>query len=317
MRVATPSFPDAGVIGTLPPHESETGLTPPTGPTALVTGASRGIGRRIALALAEAGYAVAFTARTVAEGQGRVPPRYGGGAEAEAAVPGSLETTEAEIRERGAPALPVRMDLLDLESVRSAARTVLDEWGRIDLLVNNAVAHLPGGHDRLLDLDLDVAARTMTGNHLHQLALIQAVLPAMLAQGGGTIINLCSGSATTDPPAPPGEGGWGVAYSASKAAFGRLAGAVNAEYLSRGVRAFNLDPGFVITEAAAARGGTSAIAARGFTPTPEDAPARAALWLATSPEADRFLGRVVWAPRLLEELGEGGGRPSRPRPQDG
>ncbi|MEO3784699.1 SDR family oxidoreductase [Actinocorallia sp. B10E7] len=271
-------------------------------PVALVTGASRGIGRPVALALARAGYDVAFTARTVAEGQGRIPPRYGSGENEGFAVPGSLETTGAEIEALGARALPVRMDLLDLESVRAAARTVLAQWGRIDLLVNNAVAHLPGNHDRILDLDLEVAARTMTGNYLHQLALIQSVVPAMLEQGGGTIVNLCSGSATTDPPAPPGEGGWGVAYSASKAAFGRLAGAVNAEYLGRGVRAFNLDPGFVVTEAGAARGGTAAIAASGFEPTPEDAPARAVVWLASSPEAERFLGRVVWTPKLVAKL---------------
>ena len=277
-------------------------MTASSRPVALVTGASRSIGRHIALALAGAGYDVAFTARTVAEGQGRIPPRQGSGTGSEISVPGSLERTRAEIEELGARALPVRMDLLDLESVREAARTVLAEWGRVDLLVNNAVAHLAGNHDRLLDLDLGVAARTMTGNHLHQLALIQAVVPAMLEQGGGTIVNLCSGSATTDPPAPPGEGGWGVAYSASKAAFGRLAGAVNAEYLDRGVRAFNLDPGFVVTEAGAARGGTSAIADKGFTPTPEDAPGRAVVWLASSPEADRFLGRVVWTPKLVAEL---------------
>ncbi|GAA2727628.1 SDR family oxidoreductase [Actinocorallia aurantiaca] len=269
-------------------------------PVALVTGASRGIGRRIALALAGAGYDVAFTARTVEEGQGSIPPRYGGGETV--SVPGSLETTGAEIEALGARALPVRMDLLDLESVRNAARTVLSQWGRVDLLVNNAVAHLPGNHDRILDLDLDVAARTMTGNHLHQLALIQAVLPAMLEQGGGTIVNLCSGSATTDPPAPPGEGGWGVAYSASKAAFGRLAGAVNAEYLGRGVRAFNLDPGFVVTEAGAARGGTDAIADQGFEPASEDAPGRAVVWLASSPEAERLLGKVIWTPKLVAGL---------------
>ena len=272
-------------------------------PVALVTGASRGIGRQIALALAGAGYDVAFTARTVEEGQGSIPPRHGGGGGGgEIPVSGSLRTTGAQIEALGARALPVRMDLLDLESVRDAARTVLARWGRVDLLVNNAVAHLPGNHDRILDLDLDVAARTMTGNHLHQLALIQAVVPAMLERGGGTIVNLCSGSATTDPPAPPGEGGWGVAYAASKAAFGRLAGAINAEYLARGVRAFNLDPGFVVTEAGAARGGTGAIADRGFEPTPEEAPGRAVVWLATSPEADRFLGKVIWTPKLVGEL---------------
>lgn len=270
-------------------------------PVAMVTGASRGIGRRTALALAAAGYDVAFTARTAAEGQGRIPPRQGRGDPV--SVPGSLDTTRAEVEALGARALPVRMDLLDRASVAAAAAAVLDAWGRVDVLVNNAVAHLAGNHDRLLDLDPDVAARTVAGNYVHQLVLVQAVVPAMLERGGGTIVNLCSGSATTDPPAPPGEGGWGVAYSASKAAFGRLAGAVNAEYRERGVRAFNLDPGFVVTDAGAARGGTADIADRGFEPTPEEAPGAAVVWLVTAPEADRFLGRVVWTPKLVADLG--------------
>ena len=66
------------------------------------------------------------------------------------------------------------------------------------------------------------------------------------AAGGGTIIDMVSGSARLDPIAPPGEGGWGILYSASKAAFGRVAGGVNAEYRAAGVRAFNVDPGNVV-----------------------------------------------------------------------
>lgn len=243
-----------------------------TKPVALVTGASRGIGRATALALTAAGHDVAFTARTVEEGAGRIPPRHGGGADV--AVPGSLARTRAEVEALGARALPVRMDLLDVRSVTAAAETVLREWGRVDVLVNNAVAHVGGNHARLLDLDLDVAARTMAGNYLHQLALVRAVLPGMAERGGGTIVNLCSGSATSDPPAPPGEGGWGVAYAASKAAFGRLAGAVNAEYRGRGVRAFNLDPGFVVTEAGAARGGVGPSPGRGSRRRPRARPRR-------------------------------------------
>ncbi|MFB4306561.1 SDR family NAD(P)-dependent oxidoreductase [Actinomadura sp. GTD37] len=270
-----------------------------TRPVALVTGASRGIGRRTALALAAAGYDVAFTARTVEEGRGRIPPRHG--TAAAIPVPGSLDRTRAEVEALGARALPVRMDLLDRASVRAAAATVLGAWGRVDVLVNNAVAHIAGAHERFLDLDVDVAERTVTGNYLNQIVLLQAVLPAMLERGGGTIVNLCSGSATSDPPAPPGEGGWGVAYSASKAAFGRLAGAVNAEYLGRGIRAFNLDPGFVVTDAGAARGGVGAIAGKGFEPTPEEAPAAAVAWLVTHPEAEKFLGRVIWTPKLVED----------------
>lgn len=271
-----------------------------TRPVALVTGASRGIGRRTALALAAAGHDVAFTARTVEEGQGRIPPRHGtAGA---IPVPGSLARTAAEIEALGARALPVQMDLLDGASVQDAARTVLDAWGRVDVLVNNAVAHIAGTHERFLDLDVDVARQLVAGNYLNQIVLLQAVLPAMLEQGGGTIVNLCSGSATSDPPGPPGEGGWGVAYSASKAAFGRLAGAVNAEYRERGVRAYNLDPGFVITDAGAARGGLDALKEKGFAPTPEEAPAAAVVWLATAPDAETWLGRVIWTPKLVEDL---------------
>jgi NAD(P)-dependent dehydrogenase (short-subunit alcohol dehydrogenase family) len=192
------------------------------------------------------------------------------------------------------------MDLLDVASVRAAAATVLDTWGRIDLLVNNAIVHL--GHPRLLDADLDDVMGTMTGNYLHQLALVQAVLPAMLDQGGGTIVNMASGSATTDPPGPPDEGGWSIAYSASKAALGRLAGGINAEHRRHGVRAFNVDPGFVVTESMRARGGAEEIEAAGFDTAPMDAAGKVIAWLASSPDADSWLGKVIWSPSLAAKL---------------
>ncbi|MEJ2850164.1 SDR family NAD(P)-dependent oxidoreductase [Nocardioides sp. CCNWLW212] len=270
-------------------------------PVALVTGASRGIGRETALVLAREGYDVAFTARTEVEGTGTVPARTAAEGPLVHAVSGSLETTARELSSYGARALPVRMDLHDLGSVRAAAASVLAEWDRIDLLVLNAISHVP--HARLLDLDLDALGRSLEANHVHQVALVQAVLPAMAAGGGGTVVAVCSASATIDPPAPPGEGGWGLGYSSAKAAFGRIAGAVNAEYRAAGVRAFNVDPGFVVTESGAARGGTAAIADRGFDSSPADAVGRCAAWLATSADADRFLGKVVWAPRLAESLG--------------
>jgi NAD(P)-dependent dehydrogenase (short-subunit alcohol dehydrogenase family) len=264
---------------------------------ALVTGASRGIGRQTALALARAGWDVAFTARTLTEGEGAVPGR---GGEELLPVEGSLATTASLVEQEGGRALPVRMDLLDLGSVRAAAATVLEQWGRVDLLVNNAIAHL--GHPRLLEADLDDVAATMTANYLHQLALVQAVLPAMLEQGGGTVVNMASGSATADPPGPPEEGGWSIAYSASKAALGRLAGGINAEFRSRGVRAFNVDPGFVVTEAMRVRGGAEEIEAAGFPTAPADAAGRVIAWLASSPDADAWLGKVIWSPSLAAKL---------------
>src|SRR3546814_20228658 len=98
----------------------------------------------------------------------------------------------------------------------------------------------------------------------------------MIKGGNGVVVNLASGSATMDPPAPPGEGGWGLSYAASKASFGRIAGAINSEYRDAGIKAFNLSPGFVITESGKARGGADAIVAAGFAATPASVPAAAA-----------------------------------------
>ncbi len=268
-------------------------------PVALVTGASRGIGRATAIVLAGRGWDVAFTARTAKEGTGTVPARH---ADHVVPVPGSLESTASAVTEAGARALPIEMDLLDLDSVRGAADTVLQVWGRVDLLVNNAIAHVAGGHERVLAQDLAVASQLMTGNYLHQLALIQSLLPTMLDRGAGTIVNMASGSATSDPPAPPDEGGWSLAYAASKAAVGRIAGSVNAEFGRRGIRCFNVDPGFVVTDAMRARGGAEDIEAQGFDLAPEDAAGRVIAWLASDPAADSFLGKVIWSPLLAAKL---------------
>lgn len=273
-------------------------------PVALVTGASRGIGRHVALALARAGYDVAFTARTVTEGSGRVAPRHGPDDAPSVAVPGSLERTRQEVEALGRRALPVRMDLLDAASVRDAAATVGRQWGPVAVLVNNAIAHLPASHARLADLDVAGLADVLRANFLHQVLLVQELLPGMLAAGGATVVDVVSGAAALPPPAPPGEGGWGLAYAASKAAFGRLSGALNAEYGDRGIRAFDVDPGFVVTEASAARGGTAAIADRGFAGADVTAPGRVVCWLATDPRADEHLGHVVRAPRMAAALDE-------------
>ena len=269
---------------------------------ALVTGASRGIGRETALAFARAGFDVAITARTVREGEGSIVPRTRERGDTAIAVPGSLDTTAAEIERHGVRSLGVPMDLLDRDTVRAAASQVLESWGRVDVLVNNAYAQTAGNMDRILDVDLADTEAMLHGNFLNQLALIQAVLPSMVDRAGGVVVNVVSGSGFMDPPAAPGEGGWGLSYAASKAAFGRLAGAINAEFRARGVRAFNLNPGFVITESGIARGGTDSIEDKGFAAVPATVPAATAVWLATSPQADRFLGRAVFAPRLADDF---------------
>ncbi|HZU79606.1 MAG TPA: SDR family NAD(P)-dependent oxidoreductase, partial [Acidimicrobiales bacterium] len=212
--------------------------------TALVTGASRGIGKAAALALAAAGFDVAVTARTVHEGEGEDLSDTGGGRP----VPGSLETTAASVEGFGRRALAVPADLHDHASLRRAVDTVLTEWGHIDVLVNNAVDTGPGSMVPVLDLDVDQFERKLRANVVSQVVLVQAVLPSMLRAGGGVIVDVSSHVATGDPPAPVGRGGWGLAYAASKAAFHRVAPLVAVEHGDEGIRIYNVDPGYVETE---------------------------------------------------------------------
>lgn len=269
-----------------------------------MTGASRGIGLQTALALAAAGFDVAISGRTVVEGDGTIAPRASTDPTGDAVllpVPGSLEATAREIAALGAECLIVPMDLSDPMSVAAATARVHSTWHVLDLLVNNAFVHRP--QQAFLDVTAESLRESWEGNFLHQVLLVQYVLEPMLLRGAGTIVNMASSSATYDPPAGPGAGGWGLGYAASKAAFGRMAGSINAELGERGIRAFNVDPGFVVTESALARGGTESIAESGGYPSADPAASGQAIaWLATSPDADRLLGKIIWAPKLAEDL---------------
>lgn len=208
----------------------------------MVTGASRGIGKAIAVALAEAGYDVAITARTVREGD------VAGGAMDSLPVGGSLETTAAEIGSRGRRAVALPLDLLDREALVPAASRALRELGHVDVLVNNAIFVGPGDHDRFLDIAPEVIEKRLFANLTAQLLLTQPILRSMVERGSGTIVDVTSGAGRIRPPAPPGEGGWEIGYGCSKGGFHRMAGHIAVEYGDRGIRAFNLQPGMVATE---------------------------------------------------------------------
>lgn len=259
---------------------------------ALVTGASRGIGKATALALAEAGFEVAITARTVKPGERfeRSPTLAHSDTRP---APGSLEETAAAVTERGRRALALRMDLQDEASVLAAARDV-EAWGPVELLVNNAVHTGPGNMDRFLDLPGDVIEQVFRANVFSQAALTRALLPRMLERGTGVIVNVTSAVATTDPPAPAGEGGWGFAYAASKAAFHRLTGILAVELRGRGVRVHNLEPGFVMTEMMERNAEEQGLAGR-YRAAPPRVPAAVIAWLATSPDAAALHGQTVEA----------------------
>jgi NAD(P)-dependent dehydrogenase (short-subunit alcohol dehydrogenase family) len=265
-------------------------------PVALVTGASRGIGRACAGSLAAAGFDVALTARTMREGEGRDDSDAGNNA----AVEGSLERTASEVAERGREPLPIVADLLDHDSLRDAVESTIGRWGRLDVLVLNAVHTGAGSMLPLLETTPDVLTTKLHANAVAQLVLVQAALPTMLAAGGGRIIAMSSYAATHDPTAPVGAGGWGYAYAASKAAFHRLAGHVAVEFGDRGIIAVNVDPGHVVTERMQANAERLGLAGR-YPGAPPGAPAAAVAWLATATEAVELNGQTVNGLKLVLE----------------
>ena len=250
------------------------------GRRALVTGATRGIGRATALALAGAGWDVAVTGRTAHRGEGRDDSDTGEGRP----LPGSLEETGESVRATGRRALELVADLHDQDALRAAVGRVEEEWGGIDLLVNNAVDTAPGSMVAVTELTVAQLESKLAANVVAPFVLIQAVLPGMLDRGAGTIVDVTSHTAIADPPGPVGQGGWGVAYAASKAASHRFAPLLAVELGDRGIRAYNLDPGYVETERQLVNAAALGLVGH-YSGAPPTVPAAAIVWMADHPEA--------------------------------
>lgn len=266
---------------------------------AFITGASRGIGAATAVALARAGYDLALTARTVREGEAH---EHGSWTSQASALPGSLESTAAAAREHGAETLLLRSDILDTDSVLNAADAALEHFGHVDILVNNACYQGPGNMQRILDVTLEQTENIYRGNLLTPLALVQKLLPGMLERGSGGVINMVSGSALADPPAPADEGGWGFVYPSSKAALIRMVPSLRVEHADSGLRFFSVEPGFVLTEVMKANGFGTDIPTL-YRPTPPEAIADVIVWLLESADALAWHDKdVIRAPQLHRKL---------------
>src|SRR5262249_22133407 len=147
----------------------------------------------------------------------------------------------------GREALLVPADLLDHASLEAAARTTLSHFGHVDVVVHNA-RYVGAGHmDRFADTPIELLERQLQANVIGTLVLTKAFLPSMLERRRGTFVIITSAVAYADPLAPAGEGGWGMGYGSSKAALHRVAGFLNVEHRSDGIRAFNVQPGMIDT----------------------------------------------------------------------
>ena len=267
---------------------------------AFVTGASRGIGKACAVHLARAGFDVAVTARTVMDGEAREHSSTVHRSNTKP-LPGSLSSTAEQVEAAGREAMVVPADLTDRASLGAAAATVLERWGGIDVLVNNGRYIGPGHMDRFVETPLELLDKHLEANVMGPLVLLRQCLPSMIERGRGLVVDITSSVAWTDPPAPAGEGGWGLGYAMSKAALHRVAGLVQRELDGSGVVLVNIDPGFIATERMA-----QDMAEFGFDASagaPPDVIGAVVASLATDPDRAAWAGRVVPAQALCHERG--------------
>jgi NAD(P)-dependent dehydrogenase (short-subunit alcohol dehydrogenase family) len=194
------------------------------------------------------------------------------------------------------------MDLMDRAAVEQAAEVALATMGRVDVLVNNAIYQGPGTMDRLLDVPLELAERCLIGDYLHPLLLTQRLVPQMLERGQGRLVNMLSEAAFTTPPAPAGQGGWGVAYAAAKAAFHRVTDMCHVEFAAEGIWAFSIAPGLTLTESMRATGVDKVLTDAGHVPAPPEVAGEVAAWLGDDKDAGRFAGQIVSSRKLCKEL---------------
>ncbi len=187
------------------------------GRVALVTGGSRGIGRAVCLALAEAGAAVAVNYRERAD---------------------AAEAVADTVRAAGGRALTVGADVSDGASVDVMVRAVEAGLGTVDVLVNNAGIGLRRGIEDLTEADFD---RTIAVNLKSAFLCTQAVLPRMRARGWGRIVNISSGAAR-------GAGGVGLHYNASKAGLEGLTRGYAARLAREGITVNAVSPSLVETD---------------------------------------------------------------------
>jgi NAD(P)-dependent dehydrogenase (short-subunit alcohol dehydrogenase family) len=258
------------------------------GRVALVTGASRGLGKVCAVELGRAGFRVAVTARTLSSSDERK-------------LPGNLESTVEAISATGAEGLAIKADLDNRSSVVAGVDAVMARWGRIDVLVNNAFYQTRESQCPLVDMSMEHLDKQIRVNLLAPMFLAKLVLPGMLERGEGTVIDMVSGAAVHEFNIPPGRREWGIGYGTSKTGMIEIAAALASQYGDRGIRSFSVQPGTVLTEqiAEALEGGTFDSAAW----TPPEHAALTIVWLATAPEAIELNGALISAPSFVYEKG--------------
>ena len=257
------------------------------GKVALVAGSSRGIGADMARYLGRAGAKVGVGARTEEVKDRRLP--------------GTIHTVTQEIKDEGGEALAIVLNLRDPESITAAVQAVVDEWGRIDILVNNAAIFVPGEletvQERHINLSFDINLKGV-------ILAMRDALPHMKAGGGGHIINISSRGAIFPGPGPYDTSkrpSGDIFYGAEKAAIERF---------SQG-QAWMLQDDNIAVNVLSPQGRISTPGNLYASNDPEnpnldfetaDAMGKAAVWICEQ-EQQQFTGNVLYDEEVVKEQG--------------
>jgi NAD(P)-dependent dehydrogenase (short-subunit alcohol dehydrogenase family) len=186
------------------------------GKVCLITGASRGLGRALALEFGRRGAKLVINSRSASEKE--------------------LKETESRLREMGVQVLSIVADVSSRADVERLAGAALARFGQVDVLVNNASALGPTPMPYLIDYPIEDFEQVTRTNMLGPFMLIRTLVGQMIARGSGSIINVSSDAGVV------GYASWG-AYGVSKAALDQLTRTWAAELDGTGVRVNSVDPG--------------------------------------------------------------------------
>lgn len=200
-----------------------------SGRVVIVTGASRGIGKGLAIGLAALGARVVCAARSVAAQPG--------------GLPGTIDDTVSAINDNGGSAIAIRCDIGDAAQITHLVDATVEHFGGIDVLVNNAMAPTQA---LFAESTVEQWDESMRVNVRSLYLFSRAVVPVMAARGGGSIVNISSHAAdhATTPYMPPGY----LIYTVAKAALERFTSALAPEVKPLGIVVNALRPGAVKTE---------------------------------------------------------------------
>ena len=194
------------------------------GKVAVVTGASRGLGKAMAIELAKEGASVAIVARTLEAGQ--------------SSLPGTIRETVDEIARRGGRAIPIQCDVTREADIDSLFAEVNKQYGRVDILINNAGINTP---ESFLTLSKKKWDLVMSVNLDSMFMCCKAALPQMVDRKGGNIINVSSVLARRIQ--------YSIVYGTTKAAIERFTQGLAKEMKKYNISVNALCPDFTVTEA--------------------------------------------------------------------